>query len=306
MFIGLRRSRLVGTAAALIATAPIAVLGATMSQADAATAPPRPDHVVIVIEENHSASSIIGNRAAPYINSLATSGALFTNSYAVAHPSQPNYLALFSGSTQGVTSDACPAPGSPYAQPNLGAGLVAVGGSFIGYAEDLPSVGSRTCSSGHYDRKHNPWSDFSNVPASANQPFTSFPVSNFAALPSVSIVIPNELHNMHDGTVQQADTWLKSNLDSYVQWAKTHNSLLVVTWDEDDYSSANKIPTIFAGPMVKPGSYTERINHYNVLRTIEDMYRVAPAGNSGTATPITDVWAGTTATTTSGTGTATR
>src|SRR5438270_392857 len=66
---------------------------------------PVPDHVVVVIEENHSYSSIIGNSMAPYINQLAKTGALFTNSYGIEHPSQPNYLQLFSGSNQGVVGD---------------------------------------------------------------------------------------------------------------------------------------------------------------------------------------------------------
>ena len=69
---------------------------------------PRPSHVVVVVEENHSYSEIINSPQAPFINTLASEGALFTSSYAVAHPSQPNYLALFSGSTQGITNDSCP------------------------------------------------------------------------------------------------------------------------------------------------------------------------------------------------------
>src|SRR5436305_75805 len=78
---------------------------------------PRPDHVVVVIEENHSYSEIIGSAAAPYINGLANQGALFTASYAVEHPSQPNYLDLFSGGNQGVTDDSCP---HTFSTQNLG------------------------------------------------------------------------------------------------------------------------------------------------------------------------------------------
>src|SRR5689334_19461823 len=73
-----------------------------------ATPLPRPDHVVIVIEENHGYDQIIGASAAPYINRLARQGALFTAAHGITHPSQPNYLALFSGSTQGVHDDSCP------------------------------------------------------------------------------------------------------------------------------------------------------------------------------------------------------
>src|SRR6185312_10765742 len=71
-------------------------------------APPHFDHVVVVMEENTSGTSIYGNSSAPYINSLKDNGVYFTNSFAITHPSQPNYLALFSGSTQGIPDDSCP------------------------------------------------------------------------------------------------------------------------------------------------------------------------------------------------------
>src|SRR2546430_965650 len=102
---------------------------------------PQPAHVVLVIEENHGFSSIIGSPAAPYINGLAQQGALMTNSFAIEHPSQPNYLDIFSGSNQGVTDDTFPAPGSPYTTPDLGGELIKAGFTFGGYSEDMPSVG---------------------------------------------------------------------------------------------------------------------------------------------------------------------
>ena len=103
-------------------------------------------------------------------------------------------------------------------------------------------------------------------------------------------VVPNLQNDMHDGTIEQADTWLKSHIDSYVTWAKTNKSLLIVTWDEDDKSSANQIPTIFVGPMVKAGRSSVKANHYNVLRTFEAMYSLALVGNSAKSAPITNIW----------------
>ena len=99
----------------------------------------RPDHVIVVVEENRSFREIIGDTTdAPYLNTLAQTGAVFTNSFAIAHPSQPNYLALFSGSTQGITND-----DTDYFlnQPNLASSLIGNGLSFGGYSEDLPSPG---------------------------------------------------------------------------------------------------------------------------------------------------------------------
>ncbi|MBV9572319.1 MAG: acid phosphatase [Alphaproteobacteria bacterium] len=247
---------------------------------------PVPDHIVIVLEENHGYSDVIGSPQAPYMNALAQAGALFTDSHAIEHPSQPNYLDLFSGSNQGIHDDSCP---HSFDTANEGSELLEAGYSFAGYSEDLPEKGSLVCKYGAYARKHAPWTNFLNLPKKTNLPFTSFP-TNYRKLPTVSWVIPNLDNDMHDGTIKQADDWLKNNLKGYVKWAAKHNSLLILTWDEDDRSEGNRIPTIFVGPMVKPGQYGESIDHYNVLRTILDMYGLAPLGNTQSAKPIKDVW----------------
>ncbi|HWZ44116.1 MAG TPA: alkaline phosphatase family protein [Candidatus Saccharimonadales bacterium] len=245
-----------------------------------------PDHVVIVMEENHSFSSIIGSSQAPFINSLAQQGALFTQSFAVEHPSQPNYLDLFSGTNQGITDDSCP---HTFSTENLASELTAKGLTFTGFSEDLPSAGSTVCTSGAYARKHAPWINFSNISTNANQPLTSFP-TDFTTLPTISFVIPNQNNDMHDGTIAQGDTFLQQRITGYMQFAQAHNSLLIVTWDEDDNSSSNQVATIFVGPMVKQGQFTETINHFNVLRTLEDLYGLAHVGSAANATAISDVW----------------
>src|SRR5439155_22234664 len=121
---------------------------------------PTPAHVVIVVEENYGYSDIIGSSAAPYINALAQQGALMTNSFGLTHPSQPNYLYLFSGSSQGVTDDSWPI--GPFSAPNLGSELIAAGKTFGAYSEDLPSVGYAGTYTAGYDPNHSPWVPFSN------------------------------------------------------------------------------------------------------------------------------------------------
>lgn len=108
-------------------------------------------------------------------------------------------------------------------------------------------------------------------------------------------MIPNLDDDMHDGTIQQGDSWLQTHLASYVNWAMNNNSVLIVsvlivTFDEDDGSENDQIATIFVGGPVKPGQYSEKLNHYNVLRTIENMYGLPNPANSGSAAPISDVW----------------
>lgn len=116
-----------------------------------------PAHVALVIMENRAESQIIGSASAPYINSLPTGGAYMSNSFGVTHSSDPNYMALFSGSTQGLTTDACPLT---FTGNNMGQQLLNAGLTFTGYPETLPSVGYTGCTSGtsgYPRRKHAPW-----------------------------------------------------------------------------------------------------------------------------------------------------
>ncbi|WP_438803648.1 MULTISPECIES: alkaline phosphatase family protein [Mycobacterium] len=254
----------------------------------AAAAIPQPAHIVIVVEENRSENGIIGNKSAPFITFLAANGANMTQSYAETHPSEPNYLALFAGNTFGVTKDLCPINAG--AAPNLGSELLAAGHTFVGFAEGLPTVGSPVCTAGKYARKHVPWANFTNVPAANSMPFSAFPMGNYASLPTVSFVIPNNDNNMHDGSIAQADAWLNRQLSGYANWAVANNSLLILTFDEDDNGSHNQIPTVFYGAHVRPGNYSEQINHYNVLSTVEQMYGLPKTGYAASAAPITDIW----------------
>ena len=276
---------------------------------------PHFDHVLIVMEENRSQQDILGSNTissllwpvvpptqltqAPYIRHLASQGASLTNMFAETHPSQPNYIALFSGSTQGVSSDAVPT--KQISAPSLGGQLIAKGLTFAGFSEDLPAAGSLVDKSGEYARKHNPWSDFTDVPqATSNLPFSAFPANDFSKLPTVSFVVPNQKNDMHSGTVKAADDWLKSHINPYAQWARTHNSLLIVTWDEG--RSSNKIATIFYGAHVRKGSFGYASDHYRVLRTVEQMYGLTPLGAAADNAPLRKIFR-TTAMTTSSTAT---
>ncbi len=246
---------------------------------------PRPDHIVIVIEENKSFSQIIGNKDAPYINELANRGVLFTQSYGITHPSQPNYLALFSGTTRGISSNTCPLELSG---PNLASALMEKGYSFVSYAESMPEAGYEGCIYGAYMRKHNPVANWKELTA-LNQPFSTFP-ADYSQLPTVSFVVPDQRNDMHDGSIAQGDAWLKKNIEPYAQWAMAHNSLLIVTWDEDNGSENNRIATIFVGPMVKPGKSAQHISHYNLLRTVGEMFGLPLVNESAHVQQIGRVW----------------
>ena len=272
-----RTATALGSAVALVA-ASAGLWAATATTAQAAGLP-TPDHVVVVVMENHSYSQIIGSSSAPYINNtLKAGGANLTQSFAITHPSEPNYYALFSGSTQGRVDDSCVTVGG-FQTPNLASEVLAAGKTWASYNESLPSQGSTTCSSGNY------------APLSSAKTFAQFP-TDYTTLPNVSFVIPNLCSDMHDCSISTGDTWIKNKLGAYATWAQSHNSLLVVTFDEDNSLSGNRIPTVVYGAHVTPGSSSATTyNHYSVLRTLEDLTGASGhAGNAATATDITGIW----------------
>jgi hypothetical protein len=277
-------------------------------------APPRYDHVIIVMEENRTPGQIIGDQVnAPYITSLANGGVSLGSMFAIVHPSQPNYLELFSGSNQGVVDDALPpnfstTPTStyPFRTANLGAELINAGFTFAGFCEEIESAGavdwadydphSATNPGIYYRRKHNPWANWvakvlplpvNQLTSPVNRAFLQFP-ANFSQLPTVSFVIPNQLHDMHDGSRRMGDDWLRDNLNAYAVWAKTNNSLLIVTWDEDDYNEDNQIPTVFYGANLRNGTVAAGTwTHHNLLRTLEEMYGLA--SHAGAAAQVRSI-----------------
>ena len=275
-----------------------ALLGALAFLALAVPAPaatlPRPAHVIVVIDENQAFWQVLGEGAkyAPWLNSIAKTGAIFTDSHGVTHPSQPNYLALFAGLTN-TNGDDCPAVGFSRTAPNLASELLAAHLTFKAYSESLPKPGFMGCWTGtdisadQYGQKHAPWTQFTNVPQRLHVPFSA--LKSYDQLPTLSFIVPNFVDDMHDAPVKVGDDWARKNLAPLVAWAQTHDALVIFTWDEG-YDRANSLPTFFVGPMVKTGRYGERIDHYRVLRTLEDMYGLAPTGKAASVQPIADVW----------------
>lgn len=260
----------------------------------ASALPPSYDKIVVVVLENVNASEVIGQSYAPYINQLAAEGANFSEFYAFYHTSPPNYGEMFAGEHNSLFDGLMP-PAAPLTTPNLAASLAHVGKAFAGYSQTLPAAGSTVFDAYPYTRRHNPWVNWQNdaigahpnqLPGSYNQPFTAFP-ADFATLPPISFVVPDNHHNMHDGSsladrVTRGDNFLRDYLDAYYQWARTHNSLLIVTADEDNRNlnnNHNRIPTIFAGAHVRAGAtVAQPYTLHDLLRTLEDRHGTAHSG----------------------------
>lgn len=272
---------------------------AAVLPANAANGVPGHTHVVVVIMENKSYDEV---RTQPYTSSLIASGAVLVNSFAVTHPSQPNYIALWAGSTLGVTNDVCPAPGTPTAAENFGHACEVAGLRWAAYSENLPTAGATGCSydgntsSGLYTRKHDPWTDCSNLNHLREKPYSDL-ATDIAqdSLPNLVFIIPNNCDNTHNSStagcgVSDGDNWLATHLPA-IQAALGPDGLLILTWDEDDSSSANHILTVFFGPHVVPGFASGRsVTHYTIVRTISDALGLPAFGLAASESPITDVW----------------
>lgn len=253
------------------------------------TAIPVPDHIIFVWFENKDFNQIIGSPSAPFINSLISKGTVFTNFHALGHPSYPEYIAFFGGTKNGKTNDDC-ITGTPYSNPNLYTQLKAKGKSFSWYSEGLPAIGSMVCSSGAYLERHNPTQCFSNVPASSNKRWIDFP-TDYSLLENVVCISPNIYNDMHSSSILQGDNWLKNKCTSLINWCKTHNSIFVVYFDENNGAAGNTIPVIAVGQPVKIGSKSViYYDHYNWTRTILAFYGAAPIANAVSRQTIMDCW----------------
>ena len=255
---------------------------------------PALDHVIVIIMENKSYDEV---RNETYTASLIQQYASFSASYAVTHPSQPNYLALWGADTYGVTNDNCPPAGSPYVAENLGHACEAAGLTWRAYSEMLPSAGSAVCSASGslYTRKHDPWTQYSNLTHANERPYEDLALDISAGtLPNLAFVIPNNCNNSHNGgacTTTFADTWLATQMPAMLN-AVGQKGLVILTWDEDDFTLSNHILTVFAGQPVIPGVVSGQvINHYTVVRAICEMLGLAPFGQAASQPGITGVWA---------------
>ena len=254
--------------------------------------PPVPqfDHVVVVVFENKARAEVLGNARAPAFNAFARGGAVLSGYRGVTHPSLPNYLALASGSTHGITSDctSCTVGGR-----NLADTLEARGLSWKAYAEALPRPGWTGPYRGRYSRKHVPFLYFADVLARPARLARVVPLRQLSldlaakTLPALSFVTPDLCHDMHDCPVSTGDAWLRRFLPPLL---KLPGTVVFVTFDEA-YGRDPGVPALALGPLVRPGStFRPRISHYGLLRTIEDGLGLPRLGFSARAGPVTGIW----------------
>jgi len=250
----------------------------------ATSPPPSYDHVVWIVMENHSYSEVIGAAGAPYENQLAAQCGSASRMFAESHPSLPNYIAMTSGSTQGITDDNGPSS-HPLNVPSI---FSVSAGNWRALQESMPS-NCLLANSGQYAVRHNPAAYYTNIRtecASLDVPL--------AATPDVSarftFITPNLCNDTHDCSVATGDAWLSGELPKIFASAQYQagRTAVFLTWDEDDSSMSNQIPTLVIAPSVTPGSApTTTFNHYSLLRTTEELLGLSPLlGNAASATSM--------------------
>jgi acid phosphatase len=241
-------------------------------------------HVFVLVEENHSYSSVIGNSAMPYTNSLAQKNALATQYFANRHNSLPNYFMLAVGDM--VTTDDL-FTGTVTAD-NVVRALTAAGKSWRMYAESLPSKGFTGTANAPYARDHNPFTYFSDVLNSSSQSDNIVPMTQLASdiqnntLPDYAMIVPNLANDGHDCPNEAAtcsddqklaaiDGWVQTNIGPLINSSVFQNSLLIYTWDESDINDvANQgghVATILVSPKVRSGfQSTTMYQHQSALK----------------------------------------
>lgn len=256
------------------------------------------DHIIWIWFENKEFNQITA-ASAPTFASFAAAGVNFTEFYGHTHPSQPNYLHAFSGSSQGVTTNNyCTFPAPTDSLPQQ---LAAAGKTWRLYAQGYPG----NCSdvetfaggidgpgvSGRYDRKHNPAIPFEGTRLNPAQCANIQPLANFDPLVNFSFVVPNAINSMHDGTIAQGDAFLQAFLPSITNSPDWAHTLLIVSFDEgtSNLNGGGHIWTAARAPWLTGTSSGITYNHHSVLRTIETIYGLPFLGGAATATTMTEL-----------------
>jgi hypothetical protein len=250
--------------------------------------------VMVVVLENHSESDALSGM--PYLRSQAERYGVAANSYAVTHPSLPNYLAIAGGSTFGVRDDKPPAA-HPLDGESVFGQVLAAGGTAKTYAEAMPST-CDTSASGRYAVKHNPWAYFADTAERAACKKYDVPSGTpesgelhddvAAGLPTFSMLIPDLCNDAHDCSLSTADGWLRSWLTAITdgQDFQTGKLLVVVTFDEDDHDAGNHILTVFLHPTLRSVTIEPRFDQYAVSGLVSRLVDAAPLRQAASATNL--------------------
>jgi acid phosphatase len=265
------------------------------------SAQPTFSHVVVLVEENHSYSEVVGNSSMPYFNSLASQYGLATQYFANAHPSLPDYMVLTTGLTETLDDNFA----GTISDDNVVRELVNAGKTWKSYAESLPAAGYLGGDSSLYLRRHNPFTYLSDVQNDSSQAAKIVPFTQFAAdlandaLPQYSFIAPNVMDDAHDGSLAQADAWLQTNIAPLLaSSAFQSGGLLIITFDEgnqaDVLHGGGQVATLIISSTAKKGFQSQILyQHQSVLRLVLSGSGIETfPGTSATAPDMTEFFTG--------------
>ena len=256
------------------------------------------EHVIWVWFENRENTSITA-ATAPFFTNFATANANFTNFYSIVPGSQENYVDAFSGSNQGVTNSNHHT--IPASVDNIAKQLAVAGKTWRVYVQNYPGNCSDVDTftggvdgpgaAGQYVRKHNPAISFESVRLDAVQCANIQPLANFDPTVNFAFVVPNMINDMHDGTTAQGDAFLQAFVPLVTSSSDYAHTLLIVTFDEGTTTAGGggHIYTAAAAPWLSGNTITSTYNHFNVLRTTEQIFGLPFLGRAATTQTITEI-----------------
>ncbi len=276
------------------ATTPSPRANAQHAAASPSTAPAlsRATKVLVVIEENHSYDQM--RQGMPFLAGLSERYGYATRWSAIAHPSEPNYLAIAGGSTFGVTDDGPPQDHASKIgnAPSVFDLALRAGKTAATYAQsmrDACHLSDHPRTNPTYVVRHNPWVFFPAGRADCQK--EDRPVGAFArdartnGLPNVGFLIPDLDHDAHDGTLAVADDWLRSTLGPALRSEdfRTGRLVVIVTADEDDHTAGNTVLTSVLTPALSHKVVDTPLTHYSLTRYLCQVLGVPMLGNASTA-----------------------
>ena len=267
----------------------------TSAPTTASTPPPAgaAHKVLVIVEENHSQSEALSQM--PTLTGYANQFGQATDYTGIGHPSLPNYVAIWSGSTQGITSDCSPGPGCAPAGPTVWGQTLAAGETAKAYQEAMTS-NCQTASAGTYAARHGPWPYFPDPAEVAGCKANDVPLGTTTTgnlvtdvqqghLPVTGEITPDVDNDAHDGTLAQADAWLGQWLPIIMAGPdfRSGHLTIVVTFDEDDSSQGNQVPLVVIDPRLSHVAVNGTFNHYSLTRWLDENAGVSLLRNAASA-----------------------
>ena len=263
--------------------------------------------VFVILEENHNWAEIESSTTAPFLRDTLLRMGAHAKQYfnpPGLHPSEPNYIWLEAGSNLGIVDNSDPVFNHRSTTDHLVSYLSRAGISWKAYAEDIDGAGCPLSNVGKYAVRHVPFLFFDDV-TQGNDPGSPECIAHIRPYSELdadmannrvaryNFIKPNLNHDMHDGTIADADAWLSRELPKiFASRAYQNGGAVFITWDEGEGGQDGPIGMIVLSPYAKAGySNSIQYNHSSTVRTLQEIFGVSPLlGSSASSTDLSDLF----------------